>query len=197
MRLVLVALVAFAVPARAEPVAVVEEAAQVGEPKRLDLLSPGHIIELGRDGRIVLGYLKSCWQERIVGGRVVVEELRSRAEGAVTRRLVDCDKTGQGTRGLVAEPATAHLPKPDLIVFGLSPVVLLAPGAVLAVERLDRPAKVAVPSAERVDFAALGIALAADGLYRFRAGEVSRVVRVDGFAEAGAAPLVGRLVILR
>ena len=130
----------------------------------------------------------------------MVEELRSRVEGAaVTRRLVECDKTGQvDARGLAAEPVKARLPKPDLIIFGRSPVVLVAAGKALTVERLDQPAEVDVNvSADRVDFSDLGIALAPEGLYRFRAGDVSRVVRIDGFAEPGASPAVGRLVILR
>jgi hypothetical protein len=77
-------------------------------------------------------------------------------------------------------------------------MVVLASGSALTVERLDAPAKVDLkPSADRVDFADLGIVFAAEGLYRFGAGEISRVIRIDELAEQGASPLVGRLVILR
>ncbi len=44
-------------------VAIVEEVSGVGDLHRFDLLAAGRTAELGRDGRLVLGYLKSCWQD--------------------------------------------------------------------------------------------------------------------------------------
>jgi hypothetical protein len=187
-------------------VAIVEEVSGVGDLHRFDLLAAGRAAELG-DGRLVLGYLKSCWQDSISGGRAVVEPLRSRVEGgALTRRRVECDVAGLArmtSAGLVARGggslAGPELPEPDVNLYGLSPIVIAAKPGLLVIERIDIAApqlKFAL-SAQGVDLREKDLALERAGLYRFTFGAAAIIVRIDSLAEPGPAPAVGRLVIFR
>ncbi len=190
-----------------EDVAVVEEVSPgIGDLRRFDLIAAGRSAELGHDGRIVLGYLKSCWQDSIAGGRAIVEPLKSLVEGgALTRRRVECDaaglalmnSAGLSARGVVL--AGAALPEPDVNLYGLSPIIISAQTGLLVIERLD----IAAPplrlelGENRIDLREKDIALDANGLYRFTYGASAIVVRIDRLAEPGRAPAVGRLVIFR
>jgi hypothetical protein len=191
-----------------QDVAIVEEVSPgIGDLRRFDLIAAGRSAELGQDGRIVLGYLKSCWQDSIAGGRAVVEPLKSLVEGgALTRRRVECDAAGlalMNSAGLVARGgnsvAGAALPEPDVNLYGLSPIIISAQAGLLVIERLD----IAAPplrfelGENRVDLREKDIALDANGLYRFSYGASVIVVRIDRLAEPGRAPAVGRLVIFR
>ena len=190
-----------------EPVAIVEEISpSVPGLQRLDLVSAGRVAELGADGRMVLGYLKSCWQDSIAGGRAIVEPLKSLVEkGLLARRRVECDAAGlarmtsdASARGGSALSASA-LPEPDINLYGLSPIVISAETGSLVIERLDGPAPpVKIELAEKkIDLQEKNVALSASGLYRFTRGNTALIVRIDGFAEAGRAPAAGRLVIFR
>ena len=188
-----------------ENVAIVEEVSPgIGDLHRFDLIAEGRAAELGRDGRIVLGYLKSCWQDSITGGRAVAEPLKSLVEGgALMRRRVECDAAGlaqMNSAGLAARGGGSLAgPEPDVNLYGLSPIVISAQAGLLVIERLDAAAPtLRLDLAEnRVDLRKKDVALAANGLYRFTRGQSSIVVRIDNLAEAGAAPAVGRLVIFR
>src|SRR5262249_12892830 len=95
--------------------------------------------------------------------------------------------------------AGAALPEPDINLYGLSPIVISAQPGFLSIERLDLPApplRIELPK-NGADLREKDVALAATGLYRFTFGEASIVVRIDGRAEPGRAPAVGRLVIFR
>ena len=68
-------LVALTAIARAEPpVAVVEDVqGKVTGAEFMDYVVPGQVIKLGPGGKIVIGYMKSCWRETISGiGTVIV-----------------------------------------------------------------------------------------------------------------------------
>src|ERR1700745_3170841 len=56
------------------PVAVVEDVqGKVTGAEFMDYVVPGQVIKLGAGGKIVIGYMKSCWQETISGiGTVIV-----------------------------------------------------------------------------------------------------------------------------
>src|ERR1700730_2802100 len=56
------------------PVAVVEDVqGKVTGAEFMDYVVPGQVIKLGPGGKIVLGYMKSCWHETISGiGTVIV-----------------------------------------------------------------------------------------------------------------------------
>ena len=190
-----------------EDVAIVEDISPgIGDLRRFDLIAAGRSAELGQDGRIVLGYLKSCWQDSIAGGRAVVEPLQSLVEGgALTRRRVECDAAGLAlmnsadlsTRGVVL--AGSAPPEPDVILYGQSPIVISREPGPLLIERLDAAAApLRLELAEsKIDLHEKNIALDANGLYRFTRGTSAIVVRIDRLAEPGRAPAVGRLVIFR
>lgn len=75
------------------PVAIVEEI----EPARAEIaamqyLERGRVVNLGRTGSLVLGYLNSCLREHITGGIVTVGSSRSVVTGGrATRQRVECD----------------------------------------------------------------------------------------------------------
>jgi hypothetical protein len=191
-----------------EDVAVVEDISPgIGGLRRFDLIAAGRPVELGQDGRLVLGYLKSCWQDSITGGHAVVEPLKSLVErGALVRRRVECDAAGlaqMNSAGLSARGGASLagpvLPEPDVNLYGLSPIIISREPGSLLIERLDAAAApLRLELAEsKIDLFEKNIALAANGLYRFTRGQASFVVRIDSLAEAGRAPAVGRLVIFR
>jgi hypothetical protein len=190
-----------------EDVAIVEDVSRgIGDLRRFDLIAAGRSAVLGQDGRIVLGYLKSCWQDSIAGGRAVVEPLKSLVEGgALTRRRVECDaaglalmnSAGLSARGVVLTGSAP--PEPDVNLYGLSPIVISSVPGSLLIERLDAAATpLRLELAEsKIDLHEKNIALDANGLYRFTRGTSAIVVRIDRLAEPGRAPAVGRLVIFR
>src|SRR5690348_6222463 len=70
----LLALTGAATAAGQAPVAVVENVeGKVTGAAFMDYMVPGQVIKLGAGGKIVLGYMKSCWHEEISGiGTVIV-----------------------------------------------------------------------------------------------------------------------------
>src|SRR5262249_44718503 len=75
------------------PAAVVEDVSgKSAGVEFMDYVTPGKVIRLGRQDTIVLGYLKSCWRETIVGGTVTVGTEQSDVQGGkVERTQVKCD----------------------------------------------------------------------------------------------------------
>ena len=54
-------------------VAIVEDSeGNTGDVQLFDMLEVGREIEIGAGGRLVLGYLRSCWRETIAGGKVTI-----------------------------------------------------------------------------------------------------------------------------
>ncbi|MDA1324097.1 MAG: hypothetical protein O3C34_05085 [Proteobacteria bacterium] len=94
------------------PAAIVEEI----EPARADIaamqyVERGRIIDLGKTGSLVLGYLNSCLREHITGGIVTVGSSRSNVTGGrATTERVECDG---GALILTAEQAA----KSGVLVF--------------------------------------------------------------------------------
>ncbi len=79
--------------AAGEPVAIIEAIQAPGTGLQfMDFVELGQIIELGRTGKLVLGYFRSCWQEEISGGTIRIGEDESVVEhGQVMRTRVECD----------------------------------------------------------------------------------------------------------
>ncbi len=194
------------------PVAIVEEvSAGIRDVALFDFFAAGHVIDLGSEGRLVLGYLSGCVREEIIGGRVIVGAERSAVEGGkVQRQTVECDGGGlqltsaqsgkSGVQVVRADPAggAAGEPKPKLTLYGASPIVLAAGATGSAVfQRLDRAApKIVVSFAKgAADLAKDGRKLARGGIYRASAGDQSKVFRVDRYARPGFEPLLSRLVL--
>src|SRR5262245_630094 len=119
------------------PVAIVEEVH--GKPagiEFMDYVAAGRVINLGPRDTIVLGYLKSCWRERIAGGTVVVGAEQSEVQrGKVDRTRVKCDGgymqlSGKGalqgagviSRAVELGNRNAMLPDPRFTIYGQVPI---------------------------------------------------------------------------
>ncbi|HTP84005.1 MAG TPA: hypothetical protein VMQ11_13730 [Alphaproteobacteria bacterium] len=209
-----VSLVAFPLSARAQaPVAVVEDVnSKSAGVEFMDYVAPGKVIRLGAADTLVLGYMNSCWQESITGGTVTVGATQSSvAGGKVQREKTACDggkmqlseqqasKSGAVVFRSAPKPSAMQ---PQLTLYGLSPVVDVKGGGHLVIERLDRPGErvetdIAAHQMFRgsfYDFAKAGQALKAGGVYRASVGARQIVFKVDPEAQAGNAPIIGRLL---
>lgn len=193
--------------------AIVEDiAAEDADLGLMDYVEEGQVIELKHGGTITLGYLMSCWLETIRGGNVVVGHERSVVvDGDVRREQVDCDggaieltESGASESGVmvfrkVAKLDKNALPKPQLTLYGASPVIRLATANdTVIIERLDKPGErhsVGIDG-RFIDLAGSGPALAPGGLYRATAGDAVLVFKIDPFAEPGPGPVIGRLLRL-
>jgi len=190
-------------------VAIVEEvSSNLDGIKPFDVIAEGQSIQLGESGRLVLGYFNSCWEDHVTAGRVIVEAQHSRLEGGtLVRRRVECDVSGLSrtasrkapTRRAVVPLTTENLPDPDIILYGLSPVVMSKAASLLIIERLDIPdipVRFEIGSGA-VDLFERNFALDRKGLYRFTSGFASIIIRVDELAEPALAPVIGRLLMFR
>lgn len=195
------------------PVAVVEDVnSKSAGVEFMDYVAPGKVIKLGAADTLVLGYMNSCEHETITGGTVTVGTAQSAvAGGKVQREKISCDG---GKMQLTAQQASKSgavvfrgapkpsAPQPTLVLYGLSPVVDIKGGGHLVIERLDRPGErletdVAGQQLFRgsfYDFAKAGKTLAAGGVYRASVGSRQIVFKVDPYARAGEAPVIGRLL---
>src|SRR5262245_56447724 len=151
-----------AVAAAQGPAAVVEEVSgKSAGVEFMDYVTPGKVIRLGRQDTIVLGYLKSCWRETIVGGTVTVGTEQSDVQGGkVERTQVKCDAghmqlsdsqavqgAGYVSRNIVLpgqEASALERQKPGTVepqftLYGRVPTIELGTGGTLVVERIDVP----------------------------------------------------------
>lgn len=171
----------------------------------------GDTVELGRDGRLVLGYFESCIEETVTGGLVTIGVRQSSvAGGAVNRRPVSCDGGGLALTGQQAArsgvvvfrkgASASSVTTPSIRLHGASPILRADQAGTFAITRLDAPAapiEMAAPDGV-VDLARQGIVLAPGGIYRAElrtaAGIRARVFEIDAFAVPGPAPIISRLL---
>jgi len=194
-----------------EPAAIIEDIdVEKSDIQFMDYVSAGKVITLGKNGTLVLGYLKNCLREKISGGTVTVGNDKSKVVGGTVRReTVECDggnlnlKAAEAGKSAVtvfrAPPSgsiSASKPRPEFNLFGSSPVITAKGGVSAIFTRIDKDgAPISIPLEHGIaDFAALGKSLAPGGLYRVKVGNRERVFKVDPFAEAGKGPLAGRLI---
>ena len=209
-------LLALASPAAADsPAAVVEDVqGKVTGAEFMDYVTPKAVIKIGDGGSIVLSYLKSCRRETISGtGTVVVGTEESAVYLAeVKAEKTNCDSnqanvTTRETSGVAAtvlrsvDNKAASLPKPQLTLYGASPLVEAKGRGKLIIRRLDVPGErqeISLGGTQLkgrfLDFASENVALAPGGLYAasFKSSQI--VFRVDEQAQPGATPIVGRLL---
>jgi hypothetical protein len=186
----------------------------------MDYVESGKQIQLGKDGRLVLSYLKSCFRETIVGGKVTVGNGWSQVNGGrVDRTQVSCDggkmqlsyevasKSGASVfRDLhpVDQPPSSAAPRPQFILHGASPMVEIKKGSKVVIERVDKSGeRVEIPGDGRplhhgrfYDFAEDQKQLAAAGIYKATIGTKQVVFQVDSGAKPGKTALAGRLLRL-
>jgi hypothetical protein len=206
----------FATPAVGEPSAIVEDVEAAGSKLSfMDYVEPGDVVRLAAGERLVIGYFASCMQETIIGGTVTVGVKESSVDGGdVRKEKVPCDAgqvelaEGQANNsGVVAFRGTGDVKRhggdaarPDMTLYGASPLVRSPDAGILELERIDRPGtpvEIAVQGGAN-DMAERGIALEPGGVYRarLRAGGAERelIFDVDAFAEPGDQPKLSRLI---
>jgi len=196
--------------APAAPAALVEDVmpAQAGV-RSLDFVSVGQVIELGSVGKLTLGYLASCVQEQISGGRVTVGTQQSEVQnGQVARSKVECDggrlvlAANQAVHsGAVAVRSHGPSGEPRVTVHDVSPLIVLPRAGRVVLKRVDVTGERhsiqvdEVPDQRvRLDLAEHDIRLMPGGTYMVSVGGLAQVVQVSAGAARGGVPLVGRLV---
>jgi len=209
--------IAFTAPTWADtPTAVVEDVSgKVAGVEFMDYVSAGRVIRLGTQDTIVLGYLQSCWREKITGGMVTVGTERSEVQGGkVERTQVKCgggqiqlsaaqavQSAGVISRSLSTPRREDTAVQPQVTLYSRVPMIEVGSAGTLLIERIDEPDErfqIEISSRELVrksffDFARARRVLAAGGLYRARMGSKQVVFKVDDAAPA-AAPVVARLL---
>jgi hypothetical protein len=212
----MVGLVAFTGAASAQsPVAVVEDVqGKVTGAEFMDYVAPGTVIKIGADGKVVLGYMKSCRRETITGiGTVIVGADESMVHlSDVDAGKVPCDSSHSQLVDKQVRDSAASLVRginvaqsPQIRLYGLSPMVQTRGRGELVVERLDVTGErydvnLTAGSMTRgkfYDFARTGTTLTPGGTYAASLGSQRVVFVVDPSAVPGPAPVIGRLVNLQ
>ena len=212
------ALLAFTAIARAAPpVAVVEDVqGKVTGAEFMDYVVPGQVIKLGQGGKVVIGYMKSCWRETISGiGTVIVGSEQSSVHLADFKtEKVACDPTQAQRIGKELGESAATVfrslkddPKgpPPLVLHGVSPIVSTSERGKLVIERLDVKGEryeVDLSGAQLThgrfyDLGKNNIALTPGGAYSITVKSKFAAFVVDPNATPGAGPVIGRLVTLQ
>jgi hypothetical protein len=205
-------------PAAAEsPVAVVEEVqGKVTGAEFMDYVTPKTVIKLGANSSVIISYMKSCRREKISGlGTVIVGTDESFVQFAdVKSEKTECDSSqSHATTKETSEVAATVLRsvgksasstiKPQLTLYGTSPIVEARGRGTLVVERLDVKGERqqielngSQPKGKFYDFATVNRTLAPGGIYSATFGSGKIVFRIDSQAKPGATPIVGRLIRL-
>ena len=215
-----IGLLALAGPAAAQsPVAVIEDVqGKVTGAEFMDYVTPKTVIKVAAGGSVVISYMKSCQREKISGlGTVIIGSDESFVQFAdVKREKTDCDSaqshaTTKATseaaatvlRSLAVDKNAAAKIKPQLTIYGSSPVVEAKGKGVLVMERLDikgEKQQIELNGSQTkgkfYDFVGANRALAPGGTYAATFGTSKIVFRIDPQAKPGATPIVGRLIRL-
>lgn len=170
----------------------------------LDLLAEGTVLQLESGQRLVLGYLFSCTQEEITGGKVTIGAEASTVEGGqVVRSQVACDGSvdpdqaaGSNEAAVVAIRSAGGGSGAGLRnVPSLQPVFVISDkplpeNASLVIERLDRDeAPIRVSLYDRaMDLRSTGMRLTAGGVYAATCGNLKVAFKIAD--NAGVKPVV-------
>jgi hypothetical protein len=202
------AVMLFPAAAAAQAVAILEEIAGAsGKHEAFDELKAGERLELGADGRAVIGYLGSCARETIEGGTVVIGKDQSQIEGGkVARETIPCEATQLVLREEEAGKSGVFSTRPmpwerelRQIVPSLSPLIWVEAKGPLMIKRLDSEEQRAVSlpiENGKVDLAVHKIELVPNAFYELQAGKKRVVIKIHDNAQAGTMPAMTRLVRL-
>ena len=195
-----------------DPSAIVESASvDLPAVAPFQYLEPGREIELPPNASIVLGYLRSCLNETITGGRVVIGAERSDVSGGkVVRRRVECDsgqleispslaaKSGAVVFRKPPKGSSSTLPNASITVYSTTPTITIAGASKhVILQRVDRDA----PALDLkvvdgvADFARQGRVLEPGAIYAITAADRQVIFKVDPLA-VNAGPLLARLLRL-
>jgi hypothetical protein len=210
-----VVLLAAVVTAAAEsPVAIVEDVqGKVTGAEFMDYLTPKMVIKLGANSSIVISYLNSCRREKIDGiGTVIIGTDESMVHlASVKDEKTECDashahattqETSEVAATVVRSIARNDIAlKPQLTLYGASPLVQVTGRGTLLVERLDVPGERQqidldgkLIKGKFYDFAVANKALSPGGIYSAKFGSSRIVFQIDARARPGTTPIAGRLV---
>jgi hypothetical protein len=196
------------------PVAIVEDVrGKVTGAELMDYLTPKMVIKLGPNSSIVISYLNSCRRETIDGiGTVIVGTEESMVHlASVKDEKTECDAshahaTMQETSEVAATIVRSltrndNTLKPQLTLYGASPLVQVTGRGTLLVERLDVPGERQQINLDSklikgrfYDFAVSNKALVPSGIYSAKLGSSQIVFQIDARARPGATPIAGRLL---
>jgi len=213
----LLALTGAATAAGQAPVAVVENVeGKVTGAEFMDYVVPGQVIKLGAGGKIVLGYMKSCWHEEIseIGTVIVGTEQSSVHLSEFKADKVPCDSsqaerigkaTGESAATIVRSLRDDAAKTTPLVLHGVTPIVGVSERGMLVLERTDVKgerhevdlSKAPLARGRFYDLAKSGIALTPGGTYAMTLKSKHTAFVVDADAAPGKGPVIGRLVTLQ
>ena len=183
--------------------AIVEEASADAPVKTFSYLSQGQVIKLGAKAELLIGYLRSCVQERVRGGVVKIGTDRSHVtNGHRSAKLLDCGgvaklSRAESERGAALVMRKPPVPAPKIRLTSTTPFIAPRhPASSVRLTRLDRretTMKLELRSGV-ADLTALGVALRRGGTYRVQAGSASTVVKIAPDARPGGGPILVRLL---
>ena len=186
-----------------EPVAIVEEASADAPVRIFSYLSQGQIINLGPKAELLIGFLRSCVQERVRGGVVKIGADRSHVtNGQRSAKPLDCGgaaklSRAESERGAALVMRKPPVPAPKIRLTSTTPLSAPRhPASSVRLTRLDRretAMKLALRSGV-ADLAAMGVTLRRGGTYRVKAGAASTVVKIAPDAQAGGGSILVRLL---
>ena len=206
-------LISFSAHADLPPVAIIEDIEANGATLSfMDYVSEGQIIQLGKTGKLVIGYLNSCRRETITGGTVIIGSLQSKVnKGQLLREDVECNGgnatlSGQqaATSGALAfrgsGKAKVGISNADLTIFGTAPVIRTTrTNTDITIERMDqreKPYTYHIRGAH-IDLADEKLSLSLGGTYRINITDGnSKTFKVNKYAEMGKISIVSRLIDL-
>ncbi len=198
------------------PAAIVEYVdSKSTEVEFMDYLPAGKVVQLAPNDKLVLGYLKSCWRETIVAGKVKVGVEQSEIEGGMVERTKVACNGGKmklsreqaqksGAMAFRAPPKKIAGQPSEYTIYGLSPVIEASTAGRLLIERLDQTDEkidIDISGAQLMrgaffDLAKIDKALTAGGTYSVSFAGQHAIFKVDPYAKPGASPIVGRLLRL-
>jgi hypothetical protein len=202
------------------PAAIVEDVSdRTAGVEFMDYVPAGKVIKLSNTGKLVLGYLKSCWRETITGGTVTIGAEQSEIQGGTAERVkVACEAAKMQLTAELASKSGAmvfregpqrgtptRMLKPNFTIYGQSPLVEVAKGGTVVIERVDKPGEryeiagngVQLVRGSFYDFAQDNKSLVRAGVYTATSGSVKVLFQVDPDALPGRSPAAGRLIRLQ
>ena len=191
-------------PTKAEDYsAIVEDAGADAPVQVFSYLPQGHVIDLGTETEIVLGYLHSCVQEHLRGGVVTIGKERSEVRGGQRSSFkLNCGASAKLSQA-EAERGAVLVMRKSLSNEGIARLVSATPviapkrkASSVKLTRLDRSEPIISLELRGgiADLAALGKALSRGGTYRVEAGAASIVAHVDRNARSGYTQFLPRLL---
>ena len=189
-------------------VAIVEDlSTDLSDIEIFEYLTPGTTLILAENQWISLGYLYSCNQEKIVGGKIIIGARQSEVSGGlVVREKVQCDgqnlqlMTDQSDRaGVAVMRKSEGQMEVNVVIYSVYPLLHVTTNdRRVELYSVDRPGKSKVFDVKQsaVDFLAYDHALKRGGIYRIKGKDKNIVFRIDKFSAMGSGTFLNRLIIL-